>query len=193
MSVLERIEEHLAGWPGPFTADDVFGTHDAAEIARDLERFCARELGSSPRRALFHEASVGCVFGVELEDGRRVVVKAHQQSESEEHLSATSEVQRELARRGFPCPRPLLGPRPIGFAPATVEELVDRGARVEEYEQACGRTFSPAERVRLAAAAAYGLAYRGRCEACGDPAAREFPPGSVRKALALHGDDYLLL
>ena len=39
-------------------------------------------------------------------------------------------VQRDLATAGFPCPRPLAGPAPLGALAATAEELVpERAAR----------------------------------------------------------------
>jgi hypothetical protein len=64
---------------------------------------------------------------------------------------------------------------------------------VTAYEDARGRTFTAAERARLAAAATYNVAYGARCESCLDPGAVEFPPGSQRETLARHGEEYLRL
>lgn len=101
--------------------------------SRELARFCRDELGSAPVEAVFYEASVGSVSGLLLDDGRCVVVKGHWLRPADE-LAACAEVQTELADRGYPCPRPLLGPRPLGRGYGTVEELVDDGDRRDAHE-----------------------------------------------------------
>jgi len=326
------IAAYHGGWPGPWVEDEIFGTHEPDAVAAALSGF----LGVAPARTLFYEVSVGVVAGVELEDGRRLVVKAHRPNVRAAFLEASTGVQRALADAGFPAPRPLGQPRPLGNGTATVEELVDDGDRrdahdpairaamaralarlvelarpfvalegldgglleapvglwpephsrmfdfqatregtewideyacrarsapagelvvghgdwsvkhfrfagaevrvvydwdslirtdeprivgqaaatfpatwylpvavlaapdearafVAEYEEARGRAFSRRERARLAAAASYVVAYGARCEACGDPRATSFPPGSQRDTLARHGDEFLRL
>lgn len=78
-------------------------------------------------------------------------------------------------------------PGAILATPAEAREFV------AEYERSRGRAFTPAERRRLASAAAYNVAYGARCESCGDPRAVEFPPGSQRDTLARHGEEFLRL
>jgi hypothetical protein len=337
--IAEAIAEHLAGWPGPWVEDEIFGTHEPEAVAGAFVAFCRAELGAEPVAACFYEASVGCVAGLELDDARRVVVKAHGVASSPQFLAAATRVQRHLADAGFPAPAPLLDPRPLGRSVATAEELVDDGDRrdaheaairavlaralarlvtlaaelpqdglereqqevprdriwprphhrmfdfdatrrgtewidelaerararllprpaelvvghtdwkvkhcrfagdelrvvydwdslglmgeadlvghaaahftttwyldvplipspdearafVAEYEEARGRSFDGEERRRLGAQATYSLAYGARCEACGDPTATSFPPGSQREGLARWGEEYLRL
>jgi hypothetical protein len=120
----------------------VFGTQDAAEIEHELARFCVDELGRPPREAVFYESSVGTAAGLVLSDGARVVVKGHWYELSDARLAACSDVQRALAERGFPCPRPLLGPRPLGDGLGTVEELVDEGERRDAHEPSVRRALA---------------------------------------------------
>lgn len=105
----------------------IFDTEDEEEVGTIVGRFCRDALGSSVRETLFIRTSVGVVFGVELEDGRRVVVKAHQPRQSVEFLQVVFETQRHLAQRRFPCPRPLAPPAPLGKGFATVEECIEDG------------------------------------------------------------------
>jgi hypothetical protein len=336
--ISEIVAAFMEGWPGPWTEDELFGTHEPEVVGAALGEFCATELGSPIADALFYEASIGCVVGAVLEDGRRVVVKAHALANSPEYLEAAARVQETLVERGFPAPAVLLGPRPLGRTLATVEQLVDEGdyrdaheapiraalaealvrlvtltagvpgaglerehemlaperlwpqphhrmfdfdatragtewidefaarsrerlgsagepvighldwtvkqcrfvgdelrvvydwdslglmpepelvgnaaahftttwrldvplvpspeearAFVAEYERARGREFDREERVRLGAQAVYALAYGARCEACSEPGATTFAPGSQRDGLARWGEEYLRL
>jgi hypothetical protein len=335
--IAETVSAFMEGWPGPWVEDDLFGTHDPEVVGRAFADFCLTELGVPIAAPLFYEASVGCVAGLELADGRRVVVKAHSAASTHASLLATTRIQATLAARGFPVPSVLLPePRALGRTIATVEEFIDEGdyrdahepairaalaqglarlvalaadlprgglggepatlppdhlwprphhrmfdfaatrngtewidelaarakerlacpaepvightdwtvkhcrfvgdelrivydwdslglmpepelvghaaahftttwrlevplipspgeARsfVAEYEQERGRDFDEAERRRLAAQAVYSLAYGARCEACGEPSATSFPPGSQRDGLARWGEEYL--
>lgn len=81
----------------------IFGTEDAHAIAHGLHRLARLHLRSAVGRCLFYECSQGAVFGLELEDGRRVAIKAHQPDRSAEFLAAVHDVQRHLWDRGFPC------------------------------------------------------------------------------------------
>lgn len=111
----------------------IFGTAEEAEIVSVLRRFCSRVLGSVPRETLFVRTSVGVVFGLELESGERVVVKAHQPRQSAAFLRCVFEIQQHLAAAGFPCPRPVTPPAPIGSGLATVEEWVEDGSFADAH------------------------------------------------------------
>jgi hypothetical protein len=149
----EVVAAFMEGWPGPWVEDDLFGTHDPDAVGNAFAHFCMEELGSAVSVPLFYEASVGCVAGLELADGRRVVVKAHSPANSRPFLEATVRIHTALVARGFPAPEVLLGPRPFGHTFATVEELVDVGEYRDAHEPAIRAALARAlaELVTLAA------------------------------------------
>ena len=89
-----------------------------------LAAWCRRWLGAEPRRSLFELRQLSCVVGLELADGRSVVVKARPPIE---RLTACVMVQRRLWERGYPCPQPLAGPAPLGDLAATAESYQPAG------------------------------------------------------------------
>jgi hypothetical protein len=129
-SLTELVAAHLDGWDLTSTDEAVFGTRDPAVIVSLLDGFCQFRLGSGVAGGLFYGSSVGCVAGVELDDGRQVVVKVYQRRWGRDFLAAVARVQRQLVVRGFPCPEALLGGEPLGPALANVETfLADPGPR----------------------------------------------------------------
>lgn len=140
-------EDRLAALiePGPIE-ERVFGTRERERIALAIEG-AVHELGGA-RRALFYEASTGAVAGLELVDGRCVVVKV--QPIRLERARALVEVQTTLASRGFPCPMPIGAPSAIANGVARVEALLDRGERgdvraPEIRREAASRLFEMGE------------------------------------------------
>jgi hypothetical protein len=133
MVLTQLISESLAASGNAAVETAVFGTGDPAEIAGMIGRFCTRELGVPLRDAFVYGASVGCVVGLRLDDDSEVVVKAFQPRWTGLFLGSVHSVQQHLAFAGFPCPRPILGPRRLGRTLALVESyLPDPGlTRVE--------------------------------------------------------------
>jgi hypothetical protein len=66
------------GAVAPFVELAIFACADAYSIAGILNSFCMQNLGSPIAGGLFHQSSVGSVTGVVLDNGRLVVIKAHQ-------------------------------------------------------------------------------------------------------------------
>ncbi len=126
----------------PFVEQAIFGTGDAQQIAGQVNTFCTAQLGSSVDDYLFYESSQGAVFGIQLSDGRKVVLKAHQPERPPAFLSAIYDVQRYLANHNYPCPRPLLDPTPIGYGHATVEEMIDTGNYADAHHPAVRRIMA---------------------------------------------------
>jgi hypothetical protein len=114
----------ITAWKGPLVETSVFATADPGEIADLVDDFCVAHLGCPIRDCLFYASSVGCVAGVEVSDGRLVVIKAYQPRWTGEFLSAVSRVQRHLFDSGFPCARPITGPLPLGAGLAVIERLL---------------------------------------------------------------------
>jgi hypothetical protein len=68
--------------------------------------WCEELLGSLPAGRLFETGHLSAVVGLELDDGRNVVVKARRIIE---RLEACARVHAHLWDSGYPCPRPLAG------------------------------------------------------------------------------------
>jgi hypothetical protein len=108
---------------------DIFGTYEPGRIASIVDRFCVFSLGAGIERYRFFATSVHSVHGVELADGRRVVIKvARPSAGAEACFAAVQTVQFHLAASGFPCPRPVLEATEMHGGVAVVEQMLDRGA-----------------------------------------------------------------
>jgi hypothetical protein len=121
---------------------DVFGTDDACAAATAIESFCLRHLGAAVHDCLFYAASIGCVAGVVLDDGRSLVVKAHQPDKSEARLRACQVVQRLLHERGFPAPCPVLGPTAFARGLAVVEAYQREGEVPDAHDPSIRRLLA---------------------------------------------------
>jgi hypothetical protein len=120
----------------------VYGTDDARAIAEALDEFCGNELAGRVSRGLFHVSSIGCVTGVELADGRRVVIKAHQPDRDLEWLREVVRVQRHLALRGKFATIVCSGPSPLRLGHAIVEMFVDVGTTRDGHEPVVRRALA---------------------------------------------------
>jgi hypothetical protein len=81
--------------------------------------------GYAPGATLFEGGNLSQVIGIELLNGRRIVIKAR---EWQDRLVACAEVQRALFASGFPAPKLLVGPERWrdGYA-ISAEQLVEGG------------------------------------------------------------------
>jgi hypothetical protein len=120
------IAAQLARWGGPDLPLEraLFGTSDPDGIAAAVDAFCREQLSAGIARYRFFDSSSGSVHGVDLADGRAVVVKGHRPSADVDHLRAVIAVQRSLATTGFPAPEPLSGPTGTGAGHLTAERLL---------------------------------------------------------------------
>ena len=128
----------------PVFTSSILGTANPEEVATRLDAFCEEHLGSGLKECFFCELSVGAAFGLRLQDGRRVFLKAHKPDRSAEFLEAVGRVQGHLFERGFPCPRPLAGPAYFGPGLATAEEFEDEGEHVDAHEPVIRRRMAQA-------------------------------------------------
>jgi hypothetical protein len=140
---IERIvAAHLAEWDPPHVELAIHGSGDAGAIARSLDDFCRAQLDAGIAHALFYRSSIGAVAGVQLHDGRRVVVKAHQPDRSRTRLEEIVRLQNHLAAHGGLAPRVVAGPAPLGRGLALAEELVERGTAPDAHQPAMRRALA---------------------------------------------------
>lgn len=103
----------------------VFGSVTSEEIHGFLDAHARRQLGSGIARIRFRAGRIDVVWGVELADGRAVVMKTHRPPADLDALLATADAQRLLVAADFPCPTPLSGPDDVGGRVVTVETLME--------------------------------------------------------------------
>jgi hypothetical protein len=109
----------------------VFGSTDPEMIASLIDDAARRQAGVAVEGGLFFAASSGCVLGLRLADGQSAVLKAYQPRWELPFLRAVQRVQRAVAQRGFPCPKPMAEPVAVGAGWATMESLLpDPGPRL---------------------------------------------------------------
>jgi hypothetical protein len=143
----ERRREQAA------VASAIFGTESRAAIFEQVNAFCGSHLESGVSEFLLYEIGRhATVFGVELADGRRLVVKAVSERIPRDRQDAVHRVQTLLHQRRFPCPRPVLGPQPLGSGHARVEELVESGDERDPHEPRVRRAMAQllARQIQLA-------------------------------------------
>ncbi|HEY3304144.1 MAG TPA: hypothetical protein VGL70_11480 [Candidatus Binatia bacterium] len=146
---VEMLQTSLNTWGTPFVELDCFGTDSAERIAELIDEFCRTHFGSKIGGYLFYGSSVGSTHGVRLEDGRELVIKVRPPAETNPYLSfdrapleSICRVMNWLADRGYPCPRPIVGPTPLAKSLATVEELLDQGQRGDGFDPACRKLIA---------------------------------------------------
>ncbi|MDH5672067.1 MAG: aminoglycoside phosphotransferase family protein [Myxococcales bacterium] len=142
MELEEAIAQHVADWNTAVVERDVLGTQVPAQIAGAFQRFCRQHLHAEAGDCLFYRSSVGCVAGLTLDDGRAVVVKAHQPGQREARLAACQRVQRSLHARGFPAPEPLVAPVPFGLGFAVAERYLHEGEVRDAHDRAVRRLLA---------------------------------------------------
>jgi hypothetical protein len=134
--MLELIEAHHQRWGDSSTMVATFGAIDAEGVASWYERACVAALRSPPTRGLFFGASAGCVAGIELADGREVVIKAYQPRWRLDALQAVSAAQQRLSGAGFACPVPALPPLRFEGVAASIDFfLPDPGMRLLDMDE----------------------------------------------------------
>ena len=84
---IKILQKELESWDTPFVELDCFGTDCAEQIAEMLDEFCRAHLGSKLRGYLFYRSGIGSTHGIQLEDGRDVVIKIRPPAEANPNLN----------------------------------------------------------------------------------------------------------
>ena len=102
----------------------VFGQMTAHEVRSFLDSYVQRQLGSPISRVRFRAGRIDSVWGIDLDDGRAVVVKTHRLPMDLEAARTTRDALEVLSDAGYPCPTPLSGPDEIDGRVVTAETLL---------------------------------------------------------------------
>ncbi len=146
---VELIQKTLVEWHIPYVELAIFDTDSASAIADAINIFCKEYLGSAVKGYLFYAVSVGSTHGIMLEDERAVVIKARPPSRENpslnldrDKLETVCRVMQWLNDHDFPCPKPVLGPTPLGKGLATVEEYLSHGEHGDGFRSDCRKTIA---------------------------------------------------
>lgn len=120
----------------------VHGTESLAELREFLTAYTLDRLDSPVEHVRFRAGRIDAVWGVELKDGRAVVVKAHRPPAQIGPIAAARYAQRLLAAAGFPCPEPLSGPDEVDGRVLTVETLLADGEAPDGHDPAHRRLLA---------------------------------------------------
>ena len=126
-ALVDLISIQLAVHPDAPVERIIFGSVDAVGIASSLSLWCQDVLGAEIAGSWLWAVSVGCVAGLELADGRRVVVKAYAPDRDRARLDAVLAAQASAIEAGLPAARPLSVPTRLGLGWAVAEEAIDVG------------------------------------------------------------------
>ena len=137
-ALVATIAAELATWEDCHVELAIFGTDEPAGIAAALDRACEAAIGSGIAEARFYTASIGAVAGVELDDGRAVVIKCHQPTVARATLDEVCALRRPLAL----SPAVLAGPIPIALGHAVIEAFDARGELADAHEPAIRRALA---------------------------------------------------
>jgi Phosphotransferase enzyme family len=138
------IAAHLREWDPspPFVELAIFDSGDSLLIARAIDAFCLEHLGAPVARGIFYQSSIGSVTGVELEDERQIVIKAHQPDRTRDFLAEIGRIQSHLAERGVFAPRIVAGPLSLGKGHAMVESFIGIGATADAHRPEIRRALA---------------------------------------------------
>jgi hypothetical protein len=99
----------------------VHGAVTLSELRAFLDGWVRSRLGSVIADVLFRAGRIDAVWGVQLHDGREIVIKAHRTPVDLAAAQATVDAQRALVAADFPCPVPLAGPDEVDGRVLTAE------------------------------------------------------------------------
>ena len=103
----------------------IYGSVTLTEIRTFLDDWVQQRLGSALATVRFRAGRIDSVWGVELADGRAVVLKTHRTPVDFDAARAAVDAQRRLAAAAYPCPLPLAGPDEVEGRVLTAETLLE--------------------------------------------------------------------
>lgn len=110
--------------PPSGTERAVFGPLTSEEILSFLDHHVRHQLGSGIAGIRFRAGRIDTVWGVDLDDGRAVVIKTHRPPADVPALRVVADALRLLSAAGYPCPTPLSGPDETDGRVVTIQTLL---------------------------------------------------------------------
>lgn len=116
------------------------GSATALELQAFLDAWARDRLGSPIADVRFRAGRIDVVWGVELADGRAVVIKTHRLPVDLDAVRVAHDAQRLMVTAGFPCAVPLGGPDEVDRRVLTAETLV-HGEALKGHDPVLAGTF----------------------------------------------------
>lgn len=129
VEILRSLTADRAGQTTPTQAISdteraIYGAVTSVEIHAFLDRWARDRLGSTISAVRFRAGRIDAVWGVDLDNGRHVVIKTHRPPVDIDATRAATDAQHLLATAGFPCALPLAGPEELDGRILTAETLI---------------------------------------------------------------------
>jgi len=140
----DLITEALSGTPTTLSDTEraVLGDRSPAQVLSLFDGFTRDRLGQPIHTVRFRAGRIDVVWGVELTDGRDVVIKAHRRPVDRPAVAAASEAKALLVGAGFPCPQPLAGPDEVAGHVLVAETLLSTGRAPDGREPVMRRLLA---------------------------------------------------
>ena len=106
----------------------VLGMAAASDVLSFFSGYVRGRLGRAISRVRFRAGRIDAVWGVDLDDGRAVVIKCHRRPSDLDAIAAACDAKRVLRAVDFPCAEQLSGPDVVDGRVLTLETLLPRGA-----------------------------------------------------------------
>jgi hypothetical protein len=103
----------------------IYGSVTSLELQAFLDAWARLRLGSPIEKVRFRAGRIDVVWGVELRDGRAVVIKTHRPPVDLDATRVVNDAQRLLSQAGYPCAVPLADPDKVEGRVLTAETLMD--------------------------------------------------------------------
>lgn len=110
------------------TESAVLGLDTADQVLDLFSAHTEDRLGQPITAVLFRAGRIDVVWGVQVGEGREVVIKAHRPPVDVAAVAASTDAKRLLRQAGFPCPEPLSGPDQAAGGVLTIEAAITGGA-----------------------------------------------------------------
>ena len=131
-----RPDEALSG-----TERAIYGAVTVPDVREFLGAWIHDRLGSPIEKVRFRSGRIDVVWGVELRDGRPIVLKTHRAPVDVDATRAAIDAQLLLSSAGYPCSTPLAGPDDVGGRVLTAETLIE-GATPDGRDPAARRLLA---------------------------------------------------
>jgi hypothetical protein len=129
------------------------GFADRDEINVWLDQALRHLLGVGLVQVDFVAGRIDAAYGVTADGGQQLLVKVHRPPVDVSGRALVADAQRAMAKAGFPCAEPLVGPDEVDSRMVSIETLLTEGDRGDAHDPAIRESIAAglAEHIRILA------------------------------------------